>query len=189
MIGMQEPDHSSVRGAVGWRTGAREGRQRFARKNAGLVSPTEEASPRRGWPHRPILAFLLSAIRSWSGSGRGPWGRNFVAVGTTVHRVDRANIGRAVQNYRAHEEQRPCRIDPVYLDQLAHRLADHTGSPLALARRQVLALAIIGLQWISGARLCSYFGSSMRAARPGSNSREIDAAFEAFARAARCAFR
>jgi hypothetical protein len=37
--------------------------------------------------------------------------------------MSRANLGRAVQAYRAHLEQRPRRVDRLYLDRLAQRLA------------------------------------------------------------------
>jgi hypothetical protein len=66
MTGMQEPDHSCVRGAV-WifgERGVREGRQRFARKTAGLVPPTEEASPRRTQEPGPgSLAYAAMSVR------------------------------------------------------------------------------------------------------------------------------
>jgi hypothetical protein len=47
-----------------------------------------------------------------------------------------------VQNYRAYLEQRPWTpADARYLDQLAQRLADECGLPLALAYKRVMALA------------------------------------------------
>jgi hypothetical protein len=44
--------------------------------------------------------------------------------------MSRANLGRAVQNYLAHLEQRPRRVDQLYLDQLAERLAADCRLPL-----------------------------------------------------------
>src|SRR5262249_22470462 len=64
-------------------------------------------------------------------------GGGAVPTGMPLHRVVnvRANLGRAVQAYRAYQEQRPRRADPRYLDQLAQRLADAAAMPLDQARR------------------------------------------------------